>query len=92
MCHHGDKVDLVEEFVDTLEDDVADLTGEKKRRRLELPKVEGLKPKSSLLQLVAHGDEDVEVLESDKLELVKMTDKELVAFESQVKDRTARLK
>ena len=62
MCHLVDKVDLVEEFLDMLADDLEDISVEKKRR-LNGSQDEGLKPKSSLLQLVAHGDEEVEVLE-----------------------------
>ena len=91
MCHHVDKVDLVEEFLDMLADDLEDVSVEKKRR-LNGSQDGDLKPKSSLPQLVAHGDEEVEVLEPDKLELVKMTDKELVAFEREVENRAGRLK
>ena len=59
MCHHVDKVDLVEEFLDMLADDLEDVSVEKKRR-LSASQDEGLKPKSCLLQLVAHGDEEVD--------------------------------
>ena len=81
MCHHVDKVDLVEEFLDMLADDLQDLSEEKRRRKVELTNDEGLKPKSSLLQLVEHGDEAVESLEPDKLDLLKMTDAGTALYE-----------
>ena len=92
MCHHVDKVDLVEEFLDMLADDLQDLSEEKRRRKLELTNDEGLKPKSSLLQLVEHGDEVVESLEPDKLDLLKMSDAAIVLYEEEVKNRSERLK
>ena len=35
MCHHVDKTDLVEEFIELCEDEIADLQQEKKRRTSE---------------------------------------------------------
>jgi hypothetical protein len=36
LCHHVDKTDLVEEFIELCEDDLADVAQEKKRRTAEL--------------------------------------------------------
>ena len=36
LCHHVDKTDLVEEFIELCEDNLADVAQEKKRRTAEL--------------------------------------------------------
>ena len=44
------------------------------------------------MQLVEHGDDEVESLEPDKLDLAQMSDASISLYEKEVKNRCERLK
>ena len=89
MCHHVDKVDLVEEFLDMLKDDIEDVQRELKRRKTNTA---ALQSTSSNHQHVEGGDQVVEALEADKLDLQFFDEKGLQAYEKEVENRCQRLK
>jgi len=95
MCHHVDKTDLVEEFIDFCEDDLEDVLQEK-RRRLEVKQENAEQPQNEGALVLSEGASNVTVLAGYEGLAGKawseVTSKELVEWEKLLKNRVQRLK
>ena len=97
MCHHVDKTDLVEEFIELCEDEFADVQQEKKRRQCE-----AVATNTTAVAVKAHEDriavyeggsavtflQGYELLEKN---MQTLSNNELVLWEGLLKNRVGKL-